>query len=152
MHLRTIRERIIQTLSFEVIGICFVSPLYAFIVGANMGKSFALITLISIVILTWTPLFNTLFDYFDALHSGRIASDRPTSLRVIHAITHEVSAIALTCPILIHIGGHSLLGALKVNLGLTLTYTLYTYVFHLIYDRLRPVETENLELGQPQIP
>ncbi|WP_162933036.1 PACE efflux transporter [Roseovarius sp. EL26] len=152
MHLRSIRERVIQTSSFELIGIGFVSPLYAFVAGTDMSESFTLITLISITILVWSPLFNTLFDYFDALSSGRVASERPGPLRMLHATLHEVCAIALTCPILIHVGGHSLLDALKFNLGLTLTYTAYTYIFHLIYDHLRPVRAESTDFQKPLNP
>ena len=37
-------------------------------------------------------------------------------------------------------GGLSLQAALLAELGLTLLYAAYAYAFHLVYDRLRPVQ------------
>jgi uncharacterized membrane protein len=58
---------------------------------------------------------------------------------MVHAVSHEVSAVGVSLPILLTLGGHTLAGALMVNIGLTLLYTGYAFVFHLVYDRLRPV-------------
>lgn len=139
MKLRSVKERIIQTLTFEAVGITLVAPSYAYFAGSSIGKGFALIALLSMVILVWAPIYNTLFDFIEHACTGRPASDRPHNLRILHATLHEVSAVSMTCPILIWVGGHTLWGALSFNLGLTLTYTAYTYVFHIVYDRLRPV-------------
>ncbi|MES0880455.1 PACE efflux transporter [Roseibium sp. SCP14] len=143
MTLRSTRERIIQTVTFEVVGIALVSPLYATVSGKTAIASIALITLLSIVIVTWSPVFNTLFDLLERHFSGRLACQRPHGLRMFHASMHEISAILLTCPLLIWVGGYSLGAALSVNVGLTLTYTIYTYLFHVAYDRLRPVRLRN---------
>ncbi|WP_170562386.1 chlorhexidine efflux transporter [Ruegeria atlantica] len=42
--------------------------------------------------------------------------------------------------------------ALALNVGLTLTYTVYTYLFHIIYDRVRPIKPsqEMNEAGQSE--
>ena len=45
----------------------------------------------------------------------------------------------VTLPILIFFGGFGLLEALIVDVALTIFYTVYAFVFHLGYDRLRPV-------------
>ncbi|WP_170382060.1 PACE efflux transporter [Ruegeria atlantica] len=139
MTLRTFKERIIQTGSFEVIGIAIVSPTYAYLVGASMVHGFALITLLSIVVLIWSPIFNTLFDLIERNCTCRLACERPHQLRLVHAVMHEVTAVLITCPLLMLIGGHTLKTALLVNLGLTITYSVYTYFFHIVYDRIRPV-------------
>lgn len=139
MSIRTVRERVLQTACFELIGIAIVSPLYALAVGASVGHGVALIAVISVVVLVWSPLHNTAFDLIDWHWSGRTACQRPHGVRVFHAFSHETSAVLLTCPLIIWIGGHSLVEALALNLGLTVTYTAYAYLFHLVYDRLRPV-------------
>lgn len=140
MTLRCFRERCLQTVSFELVGIGFVSPLYAYLAGTPMLHGFALITILSIAILIWSPVFNTVYDLIERHRTGRVASQRPHASRVIHAILHEVSAILLTCPLLMWMGGHTLEAALAFNLGLTLTYSVYTYVFHIAYDQIRPVQ------------
>lgn len=154
MTLRSARERIIQTIAFEGIGIAIVSPFYASIVGQTAIASFAMITLLSIAILIWSPVYNTLFDFLDWHIRARVACKRSHGLRVFHAIMHEVSAVLLTCPILIWVGGHSLGAALSLNFGLTVFYSVYTYLFHVAYDRLRPVglfkENSNQDTAKEQ--
>jgi uncharacterized membrane protein len=41
---------------------------------------------------------------------------------------------------LIWLGGLSVLEALSANVILTIFYTVYAYVFHIVFDRLRPVQ------------
>lgn len=72
----------------------------------------------------------------------RLACKRPHALRMVHATVHEISAILITCPLLMMAGGHSLGSALALNIGLTPTYTAYTYAFHIAHDRLRPVQIQ----------
>ena len=87
----------------------------------------------------WAPIYNTLFDYVEREFTGRLASDRLRGSRILHAILHEVTSVAITCPLLIWVGGYTFVSALLINVGLTLTYVIYTYVFHMLYDRYRPV-------------
>ena len=71
--------------------------------------------------------------------TGRVASDRPRGLRVVHAASCELSTLVVTLPILVWIGGHCLGAALAVDLGLTVGYTVYAYGFFVFYDWWRPV-------------
>ncbi|NIZ61070.1 hypothetical protein DL239_08785 [Sedimentitalea sp. CY04] len=139
MTLRNLRERVMQTLSFEVTGIVMVSPLYAALAGTRVVDGVALIAMLSIVILVWSPLHNYIFDVCEFKTTNRVASDRPHRVRVFHAFSHEATAVMITCPLMMYVAGHSLLQALSFNLGLTLFYTGYAYVFHIAYDKLRPV-------------
>lgn len=140
MAVRSLKERILQTLSFEGIGIIIVSPLYALVTKASMAHGVAIIAMLSVVIMIWSPIFNTFFDLIERRCTCRLACKRPHALRLIHAVLHEGTAVAITCPLLIVVGGHSLGSALALNVGLTLTYTAYTYLFHIVFDRLRPVQ------------
>ncbi|MBJ3764293.1 PACE efflux transporter [Maribius pontilimi] len=144
--LRSWKERACQTGCFEVIGIALVAPVYTAIFGASLGHGVQVIALLSVVIVLWSPLHNTLFDLADWRMTGRTACQRPKSLRLVHAMSHEASAVLLTCPILVWFG-HGLAEALAVNLGLTIAYTAYGYVFHLVYDRLRPVRLDPAPRG-----
>ena len=71
MTLRTFKERVIQTGSFELIGIAFVSPIYAYLTGASMVHGFAMITMLSFVIMIWCPIFNTIFDLIEPAIGAR---------------------------------------------------------------------------------
>lgn len=139
MSLRTRRERLLQTLWFEAGGLCLCVPLYTALSGAPAPEGAVLMVVLTAAVMLWSALHNAAFDRAELHLTGRRASDRPARLRLVHALSHEVSAVAVTLPILLTLGGHSLAGALTVNAGLTLLYTFYALVFHLVYDRLRPV-------------
>lgn len=139
MAIRTLRERVIQTLAFEIIGLALTVPLYQLVFGAAAGDSLLLIGAVAAAVLVWSPIHNTLFDIVDFRMTGRVASDRPHGLRVLHAVTHEASSVVLTLPIIMALGDHGFWRALAIDLGLTLFYAVYAYVFHLAFDRLRPV-------------
>jgi uncharacterized membrane protein len=140
MQLRSPRERLYQTLTFEAFGLLLVVPMYSALFAAPTRDSIMVIVTISVAVMLWSPIHNTVFDLVELRRTGRVASDRPSNLRIVHALSHELSALVLTLPIMIHLGGHNLQEAVLVDLGLTIFYTGYAYVFHLFYDRLRPVQ------------
>ncbi|NDW52783.1 chlorhexidine efflux transporter [Aliiroseovarius sp. PrR006] len=138
------KERIIQTISFELGGLIIAAPLYALFFSTSSGHSFFLLVCISAVVLTWAPVHNTLFDKFDLYAFRRMASARPHRWRVLHAVSLEISSIALTFPVVMLISEQGAWGALAVNIWLTLFYAVYGYLFHLTFDMVRPVQSSTL--------
>ncbi len=139
MILRSGRERLLQTLLYEVGGLLLVLPLYALVTGHAMADSFVLLVAVSIATMTWACVHNIGFDYLEARMTGRVASDRPQLLRLTHAASIEVTSILLTTPVIVLVGGFGWWQALMVDIGLTLFYAAYAYVFHLGFDWMRPV-------------
>ncbi len=140
MVLRSARERAIQTIAYEIGGLCLSVPLFLAFGDGTPGEAVVLMLTLSVAVVIWSPVHNTLFDWADWHLSGRLASDRPQRWRVVHAISHEATTLVVTVPILIWLGGLSLWAAVLVDLGLTALYAAYAYVFHLVYDRLRPMQ------------
>lgn len=139
--IRNWRERVTQTLWYEGVGLALVSPLYAWASGSAGRESLLLLATLSLVVMAWAALYNTLFDWVERRYTGRVASDRPRALRTVHAIGLESSAVLLTCPVILVMTELSLAAALLANLGLTAVYAVYGYAFHWAYDRLRPVDS-----------
>ena len=139
--IRSWRERAAQTLWFEGIGLVLVAPLYAWASGSGGGESLLLVATLSLVVMAWAALYNTLFDLAERRCTGRVASDRPHGLRTVHAIGLEGSAVLLTWPVIWAMTDLSWTAALLADLGLTATYVVYGYAFHWAFDRLRPVVT-----------
>jgi uncharacterized membrane protein len=137
--LRCTKERILQSLCFEAGGLLLVVPAYALIFASSAKHSFGLLFVLSLLVLAWSPLHNTVFDWWEARLTGGVASDRPHGLRFVHATSHEATSVAVTLPALMWLGGHGFWGAIAVDVCLTLTYAAYAYVFHLAFDWLRPV-------------
>lgn len=137
--LRSPRERVVQTLWFEAIGLLLVAPAYAAVMDAPAGESFVLIAALSLAVMVWAGLYNTVFDVVERHRTGRVASDRPHVLRTLHAIGLEASSVVVTWPLVWALTPLSWWGALAADLGLGLVYALYGYVFFWVFDRLRPV-------------
>lgn len=137
--LRSVRERVLQTLCFEAGGLLLVAPLYAWVSGAPHGESFLLVAVLSVVVMTWSALFNTGFDLLEHRFTGRVASERPQAARAMHAVLHEATAMVMTWPVIVAMTGLGWGPALLADLGLTLAYIGWAYVFNLGFDRWRPV-------------
>lgn len=137
--LRSWRERVIQTLSYEVGALLIAAPLYQWMFSASAGDSLQLLVTLSVAVMLWSPVHNTVFDWLDARWFDRVASDRHGMARWAHAFSHEASTLIVTLPLIVWIAGHSWFDALWVDLGLTLFYTVYAWVFHCCFDRLRPI-------------
>jgi uncharacterized membrane protein len=140
--LRSTRERVVQTLWFEAIGLLLIAPIYAALAGAGLKESYAMVAVVSVVVMLWSAVFNTGFDLVELRITGRVASARPHRLRLMHAALHELTAVAVTWPVIWAMTSLTWTEALVADLGLTLAYTAYAYVFHIVFDRLRPVRTD----------
>ncbi len=147
MTLRTARERVIQTLAYEAGGLVVATPLYALAFGTDADESALLLAVVSVAMMIWSPIHNTLFDLAEWRMVRRVASDRPHVQRALHALSHEATAAIVTVPILMFLGGLGFVEALLADIGLSIVYTLYAYAFHWIYDRLRPVQPNVQNLG-----
>ncbi len=136
---RTLRERIVQTCLFEAIGIACVTPLFMAFYGGHASESLAMMLAISVAVMIWAPFYGFVFDRVEARKTGRVASDRPAAVRVIHAVLYEVTSVGMTLPLAMAVGGLSFGQAVGLNIWLTLFYVVYAYGFFLIYDWFRPV-------------
>jgi len=133
------RERLLQTLAFEAGGLLLVAPLVALAGIAGAGGSLLLVAALAAVVMAWAALFNTAFDHVEARVAGRVASERPHRWRTLHALLLEASSVVVSLPVIVLLTGLSWWQALGLDLALTLVYAAYAYLFHLAYDRLRPV-------------
>jgi uncharacterized membrane protein len=139
MAIRSFRERAFQTLLYEAGGIAVAAPLYNLIFGAGAAESVTLMLVLSVILLIWIPLFNWLFDLGEWRLTQRPASDRPHTMRALHAFGMEATSLVVTVPAIMIVGGHGFWEAVAVDIGLSVVYVIYAYVFHILYDRFRPV-------------
>ena len=139
MPVRSFSERIFQTFLYESGGIALATPVYSLVFDRSLWDSLLMMSAFSAAFLLWAPIFNAAWDHLEWRWCARLASDRPHRWRLAHAIALEGTDTVLTLPLLMGFGGHSLTEALLVDLGLALLYASYAYLFHLGFDRLRPV-------------
>lgn len=139
--LRSARERMVQTLAFEGLGLLLVAPLYAAATGSGGSESFVVVAAVSVAVMLWAALYNTVFDLVEWRSTGRVASDRPHGLRTLHALGLEISSVIVTTPLIWALTDLGWWQALAVDIGLAAAYAVYGYAFHWAYDRLRPVRS-----------
>lgn len=140
MTMRSTRERVFQSLCYELGGLVLATPLFVLFTGASAGESLGLIVALSLAVMTWAGLFNTGFDWIELRRTGRLASDRTWRMRVVHGALLELTSVLVTLPLIVWLTDLGWIEALVADLGLTLLYTAWAWVFHLAYDRWRPVK------------
>jgi uncharacterized membrane protein len=141
--IRNWSERAIQTVSFEVGGLLIVGPLWKLASGASATESALLLICLSVAVMCWMFLYNTAFDTIEFRATGQVASVRPHRWRIVHALGLEASSMVVTWPLIMLVAGLGWLEALAAELGLTMAYAVYSYFFHLAFDRLRPVQADS---------
>ena len=139
MPLRPYRERVLQSVIFEAIGLALVIPAYAAAFGQTRAHSTLVMLAISAAVLVVSPLHNWVYDRIDWHRTGRTACRRSGLGRLCHAVSHELALMGASVPILMLLAGHTLAQTLMINLWMTLFYVAFTALFHLAWDRLRPL-------------
>ncbi|MFO0688055.1 MAG: PACE efflux transporter [Myxococcota bacterium] len=137
--MRGARERVLQTVCYEGVGIAVMTPVCSGLALLEPGRSAAMLAAVSLAVMAWSLIFNTVFDRLELGLTGCPASDRPHGRRLVHALIFEGTAAVATCPILVAFTDWSYAEALGADFVLSLLYAAYGYVFHWSYDRWRPV-------------
>ena len=139
MTLRGLREQFVQGVLLELGLLVLAVPAYSALFGADLGASLALMLSIMVILLVFTPLYCAVFDRIELYRTGRVASDRPPSLRLVHAVGHELVAMLLTVPLILWMTGLPFVAALTLDLTMTLAAVLWVWLFYAAWDRARPL-------------
>lgn len=138
----TVRERIIQSIAFELIGLFLVLPLFSIYTNSSQLTSFWILCLLSVSVMLWSAAHNTIFDLLEWQLFARVASDRTNRLRAVHAVSLELTSMLLTVPLLVCLLDMSWSEALVLDIAMTIIYIVYSYLFHRAFDFLRPVNID----------
>jgi uncharacterized membrane protein len=148
--LRSWRERAMQSLAYEIVGLIVIAPLWSIGSGATATQSITLLVCLSAAVVCWTAAYNTAFDLAESRLTRRVASDRRIGWRIIHAAGLEFGSVVATCPLIMLVAGMGWLEALGADLSLSIAYAGYGYMFHLAFDRLGRVgPARRLPTGSP---
>jgi uncharacterized membrane protein len=130
---KSLKERALHALLFELIGVLMFAPGLAWVLGQSIGKMGAMTVMISTVAMLWNMVFNALFDRLRA----RVGFAMSLKVRALHAISFEVGLVFMVVPMVAWWLSISLLEAFVLDIGLLLLFLPYTMLFNLAYDRLR---------------
>lgn len=146
--IRSWRERLFQATLYEIIAFVVALPLFTVASGSDLATGAGILLMLMIAEMLWSPLHNTVFDLVEWRRCAGVASARPMGRRIMHAVSHEVSSMIVTVPILMFLGGHGFWTAVALDVGLTIVFAAYAFLFHLGFDRLRPVGSTRAKVAQ----
>lgn len=133
MPTKSIKERALHALLFEIIGVLLFAPLLAWAMGHSLAQMGAMTVMISTVAMLWNMLFNAMFDGLRRKWGFQLS----LGIRVLHALGFESGLILVIVPLAAWWLSISLLEALLLDIGLLLLFLPYTLLFNWIYDNLR---------------
>ncbi|TBU98392.1 multidrug/biocide efflux PACE transporter [Stutzerimonas kirkiae] len=133
LYERTLGERVLHALSFEVLAVLVSAPLLAWLLGKPLAHMGALTLMFSGIAMLWNMQFNWLFDQVQR----RFGFQRGLGARLGHALLFELGLIGLLVPLAAWWLSIGLLEAFFLDIGLILFFLPFTMAFNWGYDCLR---------------
>lgn len=130
---KTILERFLHALIFEVLAIGLSAPLAAILSGHSMTDMGVVTVVIAIMALIWNMVYNALFDRF-LTATGK---SKTLIMRIWHSFGFELGLLFMAIPFVMWWLSIGLWEALVLDIGLILFYLPYAYIYNLVYDILR---------------
>ncbi len=130
---RSVKERILHGVLFEILAIGIATPLAAWLTGESLAAMGVLSAVISLMAISWNMSFNWLFDTLQKRYQFK----RGIGVRILHACAFEVGLIIMAVPFIAWWINATLWHALIVDIGLILFFLPYTFFFNLAYDKAR---------------
>lgn len=127
------RRKIVYAVSFETLGTLFASVALMLMSDANAGSSLALSVLTATIALSWSFVFNTVFEAWEARQPVK---GRSLRRRTVHALMFEGGLVLISVPVMAWWLQVGYLEALVYEAGLIALFIVYTYVFTWSFDRV----------------
>lgn len=127
------RRKIVYAISFETLGTLFASVALMLMSDANAGSSLALSVLTATIALSWSFVFNTVFEAWEARQPVK---GRSLRRRTVHALMFEGGLVLICIPVMAWWLQVGYLEALVYEAGLIALFIVYTYVFTWSFDRV----------------
>ena len=136
--MRTSSDRIRHTILFELIGLALVTPFASWVLDKSLVQVGSLGIALSLTAMCVNYFYNLIFD-IALVRMGRPVNMRPPWLRVLHAILFETCLIILTIPMVAWWLDMTFLKAFITDIGFTLFFLVYAFVYNWTYDAIFPM-------------
>jgi len=127
------RRKIIYAVSFETLGTLLASVALMLMSDADAGSSLVLSALTATIALSWSFVFNTVFEAWEARQPVK---GRSLKRRTVHALLFEGGLVLICIPVMAWWLQVGYLEALVYEAGLIALFIVYTYVFTWGFDRI----------------
>jgi uncharacterized membrane protein len=127
------RRKIVYAVSFETLGTLLASVALMLMSDASARSSLALSVLTATIALSWSFVFNTVFEAWEARQPVK---GRSLRRRTVHALMFEGVLVLICIPVMAWWLEVGYMEALVYEAGLIALFILYTYVFTWGFDRV----------------
>ncbi|NIE65332.1 PACE efflux transporter [Burkholderia sp. Ax-1719] len=128
-----IKRRIVYLTLFEGFGILITGTSFATLADSGADRAGAAAILTSLVAVGWNAVYNWLFERWEMRQTKR---GRSPLRRVMHAVGFEGGLVIFLVPMIALTLRVSLGEAFLMDIGLTVFFLVYAYVFNLIFDSI----------------
>jgi uncharacterized membrane protein len=136
--MRTSSDRIRHTLLFELIALALITPVASWVLDKSLVQIGSLGIALSLIAMCVNYFYNFIF-VIALIRMGRAVNKRPVWLRLFHAILFETCLIVLTIPVVAWWLDMTLLEAFITDIGFTLFFLIYAFIFNWTYDVIFPM-------------
>lgn len=133
MQKKSILERVLHAVCFEVIAVIITAPTVAWLMGRSVWQMGTLAILLSTAAMVWNMIYNSLFDRF--WPADRFL--RNAKVRIMHAFGFEAGFILIGLGLVMVMLGVDVKTAFIMEIGFFLFFLPYTFIYNLAYDLLR---------------
>ena len=126
------KRRLIHATLYEGILLVVIAVLLSTLMHMPLEVTGALGIAMAVTSMFWNMLFNHYFEKLEAKHQLR----RTFKIRVLHAIGFEGGLMLATIPMVAYALEISMLQAILIDLLMTLSILLYTFIFQYCYDHV----------------
>ena len=126
------KRRWVHALSYEVILLVIIALALSYVFEMPMQVTGGLGIAMAVTSVLWNMLFNHYFEKFEAKHQLQ----RTFKIRILHAIAFEGGLMLATIPMVAYALEISMLQAILIDLLMTLSILLYTFIFQYCYDHI----------------
>lgn len=134
MKLKSKKELLFSAILFEVIALLMIVPAIMFILKKPLEAVGGMAIFMSLLATAWNMGFN--FSFQKIMKSLSIEK-MTIKLRVLHAVMFEATMLTVATPIVAYILDISILHSLATNMGSAMFFTLYTFVYNIVYDKVK---------------
>jgi len=128
-----LKRRIVYVTVFEGLAILVTGASFASIAGSGMNRAGAVAVLTSVVATSWNFVYNLLFERWEARQTKR---GRSVVRRIAHAVGFEGGLLLMLVPLFAWLLRISLIEAFVMDIGLTVFFLVYAYLYNLAFDHL----------------
>jgi uncharacterized membrane protein len=130
---KTLWDRVVHAVLFEGIALCLCAPVMSYVLGKSLFDTGVLTIALATCAMLWNMLYNAMFERVEK----KFGFKRTVPVRIGHAVGFEGGLVLVVVLLAAWWLSISYWDAFLLEMGLIAFFLPYTYVYNLVYDKVR---------------